>query len=86
MKTSELVRPDPHPFYGDSWERGLDPWHEDAFPDQFRSVGSKGARRGGWFLVDGFTNYIGFVPDGSETLDPAPHEIQVIVNSPSSSR
>lgn len=24
-------RPDPHPFYGDSYERGLDPWHADAF-------------------------------------------------------
>ena len=28
----EHLRPPPHFFYGDSYERGSDPWHKDAFP------------------------------------------------------
>lgn len=56
-------KPAPHPFYGDSWERGVDPWHADAFPDEFKHAGTKGPRKQGWFLVDGHGNAIGFVPD-----------------------
>jgi hypothetical protein len=78
---SERVRPAPHPFYGDSYERGLDPWHRDAFAgipgaqeaiDEGRVIDigvnaaeHKGERKGGWFLLDGFGNAIGFVPDGA---------------------
>ena len=51
------------PFYADHLERGLDPFHEDAFPDEFRCAGNKGKRRNGWFLVDSSGNQIGFVPD-----------------------
>lgn len=62
---SETQKPNSHPFYGDSWERGLDPWHSDAFAGLDINPGTTGTRRGGWFLVDGHGNYIGFVPDGT---------------------
>lgn len=62
-------KPNPHPFYGDSYERGLDPWHADAFAGLEGKLGTNpgttGARRGGWFLIDGAGNAIGFVPDGT---------------------
>lgn len=58
-------KPDPHPFYGDSWERGLDPWHAGAFPKKFKHAGTTGQRNMGWFLVDAYGNQIGFVPDGA---------------------
>jgi hypothetical protein len=64
-------RPPAHPFYGDSWERGLDPFHPNAFQgfsedivSQIRAM-SPGAQRGGWFLLDAWKNEIGFVPDGA---------------------
>lgn len=57
-------RPPPHPFYGDSWERGLSPWHKDAFPDEFKSAAPEQAeRKEGWFLLDAYGNSIGFIPD-----------------------
>ena len=63
-------KPAPHPFYGDSWERGLDPWHSDAFAGLEGELGGNpgtlGERRVGWFLLDGVGNTIGFVPDGTE--------------------
>lgn len=62
-------KPMPHPFYGDSWERGLDPFHADAFKGLERELGgnpgSSGERGSGWFLLDGHQNTIGFVPDGT---------------------
>ena len=67
MKTSSTQKPLPHPFYGDSCERGLDPWHRDAFPNEFKaSAPNQGERREGWYLLDGFKNEIGFIPDGTE--------------------
>lgn len=61
-------RPKPHPFYGDSWERGKDPWHAEAFAglegELGGNPGSSGDRRGGWWLIDGAGNGIAFVPDG----------------------
>lgn len=69
-------KPAPHPFYGDSWERGVDPWHADAFVglegDLGCNPGRTGERRGGWFLLDGYGNAIGWIPDGTpitETTD-----------------
>jgi hypothetical protein len=63
---SETQKPVPHPFYGDSYERGLDPWHEDAFSSEFKHVAtSHGERKGGWFLLDAFGNEIAFIPDGT---------------------
>ena len=63
-------KPPPHPFYGDSWERGVDPWHVDAFIDglewaaeSLKSVLASGIRKEGWFLIDGGNNAIAFVPD-----------------------
>lgn len=62
-------KPAPHPFYGDSYERGLDPWHADAFKGLEGNLGfnpgTTGQRRGGWFLIDGCGNAIGFTPDGT---------------------
>jgi len=63
---SESQKPPAHPFYGDSYERGLDPWHSDAFPEEFKHAGSKGNRKSGWFLLDAWGNQIGFTADGTE--------------------
>lgn len=69
MTTGPEQKPPPHPFYGDSWERGLDPWHVDAFPDEFKYVGVKGERKSGWFLIDGANNAISFIADGTVFAD-----------------
>lgn len=67
LTISKKVKPPPHPFYGDSYVRGLDPWHRDAFPDEFKSAApnQKKHRRGGWFLQDAWGNNIGFIGDGN---------------------
>lgn len=72
MIVSETVKPPPHPFYGDSYERGLDPWHRDAFPDEFadKAPNQKSPRGSGWFLQDAWKNDIGFIPDGTIVNDP----------------
>lgn len=77
-------KPAPHPFYGDSWERGLDPWHANAFKGLGLShnPGTTGERRGGWFLIDGAGNAIGFVPDGS-SVGSASEQKALIVVEPS---
>jgi hypothetical protein len=70
---SATQKPAPHPFYGDSWERGLDPWHADAFYgleiELGGNPGTTGHRKSGWFLIDGFGNAIGFIADGTEIHD-----------------
>lgn len=59
--------PPPTPLYGEKWERGLDPWHKDAFPEEFKSVApEQGERRAGWFLIDWCGNSIGWMPDGTQ--------------------
>ena len=65
-------KPPAHPFYGDNWERGLDPWHADAFPPGFEGVGRTGKRREGWFLLDAWGNAIAFVEDTRIEVDGAP--------------
>lgn len=69
---SDKLRPPPHAFYGDSYERGIDPWHADAFRGipgiDADSVGTHGPRKGGWYLLDGFGNAIGWIPDGEEIV------------------
>jgi hypothetical protein len=65
LTTSPQQKPLPHPFYGDSWERGLDPWHADAFPVGLKHIGTFGERKAGWFLIDGAGNAISFVADGT---------------------
>jgi len=46
-----------------SWERSLDPWHADAFPDEFKHAGTGGERKSGWMGLDWGGNPIIFVPD-----------------------
>jgi hypothetical protein len=57
--------PPPVPFYGDHWERGVDPWHRDGFPDEFKDLApSQSYPPGqGWLLIDWCGNVIGFVSD-----------------------
>lgn len=50
------------------WERSLDPWHRDAFPDEFKDYGTNGKRKSGWMGVDWVGNPIVFIPDGTEEL------------------
>lgn len=46
------------------WERGLDPWHRDAFPVELQSqIPDTGRRRAGWFALDAWGNQIGFELD-----------------------
>lgn len=69
MKTSAAIKP-PLPNYAFSMERGLDPWHRDAAPDEFKDrFPNQGVRSEGWFLQDAWGNDIGFVPDGTEIPD-----------------
>ena len=55
-------------FAPDSWERALDPWHRDAFPDEFKDAApnQQDKRREGWMGYDWCGNPIIFVPDGTE--------------------
>lgn len=47
------------------WERSLDPWHSDAFPDEFKTAAPhKGARRKGWMALDAWGNPLMFLADG----------------------
>jgi hypothetical protein len=50
------------------WERGLDPWHKDAFPDEFKTAAPHQGeqRKTGWYALDWCGNIIGFVADGEE--------------------
>ena len=46
------------------WERGLDPWHVDAFPEEFKyAAPNQGERKMGWLALDWCGNVIGFKPD-----------------------
>lgn len=48
------------------YERGLDPWHADAFPAEFKASAPRhGERKEGWFVMDAWRNQIGFIPDGT---------------------
>lgn len=49
-----------------SFERGLDPWHKDAFPEEFKeSAPNQGERQSGWLAIDWCGNVIGFFRDGT---------------------
>lgn len=50
------------------WERSLDPWHRDAFPDEFKEVAPRqeAERREGWIALDWVGNPLVFVADGEE--------------------
>lgn len=54
----------------DQYARGLDPWHEDAFPPEFKHRGKKGDRSKGWYALDGNGNVIGFIADGAAIDSP----------------
>lgn len=68
MTTGPTFKPPPHPFYGDNWHRGLDPWHRDSFPAELadRAPNQSPERGSGWYLEDAFGNEIGYVADGTE--------------------
>jgi hypothetical protein len=63
------------------WERGMDPWH----PDAFRGIEEleplprcESPRASGWFEVDWCGNEVGWLPDGTvirdvEALERAPY-------------
>lgn len=55
-----------------SYERCLDPWHKDAFPDHLRGAGRGGKRRHGWMALDAWGNPIGFFRDGEEFPEVKP--------------
>lgn len=65
---SETQKPEPR---GDvtEWERGLDPWHADAFKGtpMEGTVNRTGERQSGWYGLDWCGNVISWVPDGAET-------------------
>lgn len=48
-----------------AWERSKDPWHCDAFPDEFKSQApNQGVRAEGWSGLDYWGNEIAWVADG----------------------
>lgn len=51
-----------------SWERGLDPWHPNAFPDEIKALLSNAdtPRKSGWYALDWCGNTIGFIADDEE--------------------
>lgn len=49
-----------------NYERGLDPFHRDAAPAEFKDSFKDGERLAGWFALDWAGNPIGFIPDGTE--------------------
>ena len=68
MTTSEHVKPPVGGMGGSihDWERALDPWHEDAFPDDLKSQApNRGARVSGWMALDWCGNAILFIQDGT---------------------
>lgn len=72
ITTSETQKPPPAIYYcsGHDWERGLDPWHKDAFKGLDNDIQVKivdsGKRKGGWYLLDYYGHQIAFVEDGSK--------------------
>lgn len=49
------------------WERGLDPWHKDAFPVELqKQAPHQGERRSGWYGLDWCGNVIAFIADGTQ--------------------
>ncbi len=69
MLTSETQKPTKDYYGVVEWERSLDPWHADAFPAEFKFVGTTGERKSGWMGYDWCGNPIIFVPDGTEAND-----------------
>lgn len=69
LKTVTPTVPPPPNIFTDSVERGLDPWH----PDAFRGTPAEGAflnpdnepRKAGWYYIDWCGNVVGFVADGT---------------------
>ena len=63
-------KPDASKYPGvEEWERGLDPWHADAFvgtPAEGMFDASV-PRKTGWYALDWCGNVIGFVPDEEAT-------------------
>lgn len=52
------------------WERTLDPWHAEAFPQEFKqSAPNQGPRAEGWGGIDHAENEIVFIADGTEYPD-----------------
>jgi hypothetical protein len=62
-----------------SFERGLDPWHRDAFPAHLQDqIADTGPRTEGWFGLDWVGNPIYFIPDGTEIEVPEENDNGVL--------
>ena len=74
-RTSEKLRPPPT-WYGDEYERTLDPWHRDAFPPELAHAAPNqtSPRAAGWMALDCIGNPLGFIPDGTE-VEATPQQI-----------
>ena len=72
MRVSETTPPPPNP-NGDTYERGVDPWHVSGAPDEVKDSPAWhcGPRQTGWYVLDWCKNVIGFIPDGTEFPDGA---------------
>lgn len=66
MLTGPNQKP-PDSSFGEWTHRGLDPWHTDAFPLEFKHCAPHhdALRGSGWFLADAWGNEIGFCLDGT---------------------
>lgn len=79
MIVTETQSPPEQPLWIDHWERGLDPWHADAFKGTGVDIGTTGERAKGWYAVDWCGNVIGFVADGTEVKDEPPSVMASVV-------
>ncbi len=67
---SPTQKPPAHPFYGDSYARGIDPMHISCAPHECADspCWHRGEAVHGWFLLDAYGQEIGWVADGTRFL------------------
>lgn len=66
MITSETQKPKKEYYGVVEWERSLDPWHADAFPNEYKFAGTTGERKAGWMGYDWCGNPLIFLADGTD--------------------
>lgn len=47
------------------WERGIDPFSRECFPDEFQNFFEDRPAEKGWLALDWCGNIIGFIADGN---------------------
>ena len=79
MVTSATQKPNPSA-HGE-YERGVDPWHRDAFPAEFKDQAPRqeNPRAEGWYEIDWCGNVINFIPDGTPIAAATIERVDIVV-------